>query len=68
MNLKILIKLVLNVWFFFNFNWVCFLEKFWIIYILVNKMIIVLFFYGEGGGVGKGYVLFVVVVLYFYLL
>lgn len=53
---------------FFNFNWVCFLEKFWIIYILVNKMIIVLFFYGEGGGVGKGYVLFVVVVLYFYLL
>lgn len=68
MNLKNLIKLVLNVWFFFNFNWVCFLEKFWIIYILVNKMIIVLFFYGEGGGVGKGYVLFVVVVLYFYLL
>lgn len=68
MNLKVLIKLVLNVWFFFNFNWVCFLEKFWIIYILVNKMIIVLFFYGEGGGVGKGYVLFVVVVLYFYLL
>jgi len=68
MNLKILTKLVLNVRLFFNSNRVCPLEKSWTTHILANKTTIVSFFYGEGGGAGKGHVLLVAVVLYSHLL